>query len=242
MVAVFVINLKSIYKNSKYGILVKIFLFLALTFLSVGTYFCFAPKNGVRAEDDQEYSFKIDFKREDDGAPDLFAGSINIDYVISEAQTIENPDLALNDDGSYTFKIKKSEIGNDTSGYFKFKFVKDSSCDLYDHIGSVEGNGTKINDETVRLNDGWADDEAVREFTIKFAYSSNMKYTKAKINGSGRSAFMEGVSIEEGVFYSYDCEGEADNVNYPIKSYNSDKGIIVWESRELASGQYRRRY
>ena len=242
MVAVFVINLKSIYKNSKYGILVKIFLFLALTFLSVGTYFCFAPKNEVRAEDDQEYSFKIDFKREDDGAPDLFAGSINIDYVISEAQTIENPDLALNDDGSYTFKIKKSEIGNDTSGYFKFKFVKDSSCDLYDHIGSVEGNGTKINDETVRLNDGWADDEAVREFTIKFAYSSNMKYTKAKINGSGRSAFMEGVSIEEGVFYSYDCEGEADNVNYPIKSYNSDKGIIVWESRELASGQYRRRY
>lgn len=242
MVAVFVINLKSMYKNIKYGILVKIFLFLALTFLSVGTYFCFAPKNEVRADDDQEYSFKIDFKREDDGAPDLFAGSINIDYVISEAQTIENPDLALNDDGSYTFKIKKSEIGNDTSGYFKFKFVKDSSCDLYDHIGSVEGNGTKIDDETVRLNDGWADDEAVREFTIKFAYSSNMKYTKAKISGSGRGAFMNGVSTESGIFRAYDYGGAGDNVNYSIKSFNRDKGIIIWESKELASGQYYRAY
>ena len=250
MVAIFVINLKSMYKNSKYGILVKTLLFLAIVLLGLGAYFCFAPKNEVSAEDEEsdnpEYSFKINFKRSDDNVPDLFAGSITVSYH-TEVGVMEYAGenyLTLNDDGSYTFKVKKSDLFGDLSGKFYFTFEKNNNCDFYSKINSVEGKGTKIDDDTVESDANWANGDDNREFTVKFAYPNSQKYTKFKINGSGKTNFITDFidPLKDNAEISmYDYNSSGGKYSYQNKCYDSDKGIVIFESKAIANG-YSNRY
>ncbi len=244
MVAIFVINLKSMYKNSKYGILVKTLLFLAIVLLSLGAYFCFAPKNEVSADNDTEYEFKINFKRSDDNVPDLFAGNITVSYINNDAGVDYSGEdyLTLNDDGSYTFKIKNSDLSGDLSGKFRFRFVKNNNGDFYSNIDSVEGKGTKINSDTVESDANWANGDDNREFTVKFAYPNSQKYTKFKITGSGMSDYMNTVNFnsDRNSFEAYNFFNGALGTFEP-ETINKDKGIIVFKSTTV-QGFERKKY
>lgn len=239
------INLKNIYKNSKYKNVVKMFLFLAFLLISLGAYFCFAPKEEVsaddNADDNTEYTFNINFVRADDDTPDLFAGEMDVYYstednVYHEYYSTEDNVyyeykrfLTLNDDGSYTFKVKRRDLPT-LNGNFGFHFTQDESCDKYDESQTeLKENNTFYISETeepvtVMSRTDWANDNANRNFTLKFNYPNDKKYTKFKIYGTGKNHFMFNLSSsEEEVFEATDIE------SIPV-SVNKKTGILVCES------------
>lgn len=248
------INLKNMYKNSKYGILVKTFLFLAFALLGLGVYFCFAPKNEVNADDDDTvYEFKMNFKRADDNSPDLFSGDISADYFGPRVIPLGKKHITTNGDGSCTLKFTMSELGGRDNIYrdsdihdeltkcFSFFLYKGDS-DQYSVVDSLEmqvADEFSIADAYDNGNchmwsgRNWIDNPAAREVTVKLRYPNGApKYTKFKITGSGMADYMNTVNFDsDHGFRAYEIfpGGLSTFRPLPLK-INKDKGIIIFES------------